>query len=119
MPPMPMTSSGTEIERTAPGRPHYALLLRGEGYELHVERTLDEPDSCNENDQRRAAEENSLPIERCPTKEERDRQERADDPQLPGLNAEVETDERQREGTLRQAELLQGTRKAEAVDQPE
>jgi hypothetical protein len=87
--------------------------------ELHVERTLDEPDSCNQNNQRRAADENDLSIERRPAKQERDRKERADYAQLPGLNAEVETDEREREGTLRQAELLQDIREAQAVDQPE
>src|SRR5439155_23733069 len=80
---------------------------RGEDCELHVERTLDYPDSCNQNNQRRAAEENNLSIERRPAKEERDRQERADYHQLPGLNAEVETDERERERTVRQAELFQ------------
>src|SRR2546422_2730832 len=92
---------------------------RGEDCELHVERTLDYPDSCNQNNQRRAAEENNLSIERRPAKEERDRQERADYHQLPGLNAEVETDERERERTLRQAELLQDIREAQAVDEPE
>src|SRR6266480_3797 len=89
------------------------------GDHQHVERTLDYPDSCNQNNQRRAAEENNLSIERRPAKEERDRQERADYHQLPGLNAEVETDERERERTLRQAELLQDIREAQAVDESE
>ena len=96
-----------------------SILRRGEGCELYVERPLDDPNSCNERDKRGAAEEHKLPIERCATKKERKWQESPDDHQLPGLDTEIETDQRKREGTRRQAEFLQDIGEAQAVDKTE
>ena len=72
-----------------------------------VEGALDEPDACDRRNERRPAGEHDAAIRPCPAKPERGRQEGADDRELSQLDADVESEQRQRERSGREAEITQ------------
>jgi hypothetical protein len=71
------------------------------------------------NDDQRAERQHALAVEQGLAQHERQRQERGDDGQLAHLDAQVETHQRQHQRTLRQAQVGQHRREAEAVQQAE
>src|SRR5690349_3410221 len=89
------------------------------GDDLHVERALDEPDTRHGDDGERADDEYEAPVEPGRPEPIGHGEEHADDRELPAFHAEVETDQRDEERSLRQPQIPQHAREPEAVDQAE
>src|SRR5690349_23601681 len=108
----------------SPGPSRQSRRLYSSGWasepdQFHIENPLDEPHAGNERDCGRSEHEDHALIERRLAQCVRDRQEHADDHELPQLDAEIERDERDKQRLLRQPEVGEHRCESEAVNQAE
>src|ERR1700704_6366671 len=87
--------------------------------QLEIEHALDEPDRRDEHDRSRAADEDDALVQPGRAQRVSERQKCGNDRQLPRLHPQIEADQRDEQGALRQAEVGEHAREAEAMAQTE